>query len=129
MAQHRKITDLPAAARPRERLGRVGAGRLRDAELVALIIGSGTRKAGSLDLGRLILKRLGGPQGVRAAAPEELQQVPGVGPALAARIAAAMELARRGAPGAGRPQPDASAAAARPSAPGCAGGAAARGRG
>jgi DNA repair protein RadC len=97
MTQHTSIADLPAANRPRERLERVGVHRLRDAELMALVIGSGTRTASSLELGRLILKRLGGPGGVREAAPEALQEVPGVGAALAARIAAAMELARRGA--------------------------------
>ncbi|NKX55251.1 UPF0758 domain-containing protein [Arthrobacter mobilis] len=96
MAQHISITQLPASSRPRERLQRVGLQKLRDAELLALLIGTGTRTASSLELGRLILKRLGGPPGVCAAGPAELQEIPGVGPALAARIAAAMELARRG---------------------------------
>jgi DNA repair protein RadC len=96
MAQHKSIAGMPAAARPRERLERVGLHRLRDAELMALLIGSGTRTASSLELGRLILKRLGGPAGVQAAGAKALREVPGVGAALAARIAAAMELARRG---------------------------------
>ncbi|MCG2623573.1 hypothetical protein LVY72_16875 [Arthrobacter sp. I2-34] len=134
MTRHTSIADLPAAARPRERLQRLGPGRLRDSELLALVIGSGNRTTSSLELARLILKRLGGPCGVRAAAPERLQDIPGVGAALAARITAAMELAGRGAGGpegrsdaAGTPEPDAIAAGARPSRPGCADAAAGRG--
>jgi len=120
MAQHTSIADMPAAARPRERFQRLGPGRLRDAELLALVIGSGTRTASSLELARLILKRLGGPGGVWAAGADRLQDIPGVGAALAARIAAAMELARRGAAGpdhrarSGPPGPAPSAAGARP---------------
>jgi DNA repair protein RadC len=135
MTRHTSIADMPAAARPRERLQRLGPGRLRDAELLALVIGSGTRTTSSLELARLILKQLGGPGGLRVAGTEQLQDIPGVGAALAARVAAAMELARRGAPGpegsaaGGPPGPDASAAGARPSRPGCADADAGRGPG
>src|SRR3954465_5171074 len=135
MTPHPSIADMPAAARPRARLQRLGPGRLRDAELLALVIGSGTRTTTSLELGRLILKQLGGRGGVRVAGAEQLQDIPGVGAALAARIAAAMELARRGAPGpedpaaGGPPGPEVSAAGARPWGPGRADAAAGRGPG
>ena len=86
---------MQAEDRPRERMARMGIRRLRNAEVLALVIGSGTRDASSLELARSILKRLGGPAGLQLADPGELQEVPGVGAALAARIAGAMELARR----------------------------------
>src|SRR3954452_23907029 len=135
MTRHTSIADMPAAARPRERLQCLGPGRLRDAELLALVIGSGTRSTSSLELARLILKRLGGPGGVRAAGADQLQAIPGVGAALAARIAAAMELARRGAPGpedpaaGGPPGREVSAADASRCRPGRADAAAGRGPG
>jgi DNA repair protein RadC len=88
---------MQAEDRPRERMARMGIRRLRDAEVLALVIGSGTRDASSLELAQSILKRLGGVAGLQLADPGELQEVPGVGAALAARIAGAMELSRRAA--------------------------------
>ncbi|WP_336714327.1 UPF0758 domain-containing protein [Arthrobacter sp. USHLN218] len=95
MKTHTSIADMEATDRPREKMARVGIRRLRDAEVLALVIGSGTREASSLELGRLILKKTGGPAGLLAVDAEALRQIPGVGAALAARLAGAIELARR----------------------------------
>jgi DNA repair protein RadC len=110
---HLAIAQMQAEDRPRERMARMGIRRLRDAEVLALVIGSGTRDASSLELAQSILKRLGGPAGLQLADAGELQEVPGVGAALAARIVGAMELARRAAfrsAGARPPRPDSVAA-------------------
>lgn len=119
MSSHTSIAEMPEEDRPRERLARRGMRRLRDAEVVALVIGSGTRTASSLELGRLILKRLGGPAGLQRASAGDLLAIPGVGEALAARLAGAMELARRAGV-----RERVSAGGARAPAPGCADGAA-----
>jgi DNA repair protein RadC len=83
-----------ADERPRERFERLGAGALTDAELVALVLGSGTRGASALDLAREALERRGGLAGlVGSAAPPPR----GFGDARAARFAAGVEIARRAA--------------------------------
>lgn len=89
------IRDMPADQRPRERFSLVGPRRLKDAEVLALIIGSGVAGRSSLELAQSLLKAFGGPVGLSAASIHELQKADGVGEALAARIAAASELSRR----------------------------------
>lgn len=72
-----------------------GPRALRDAEVLALLVGSGTRGVGAVELSRRILKKFGGVSGLAGATADELCAVPGVGPALASRLLAARELARR----------------------------------
>ncbi|MGW6172680.1 UPF0758 domain-containing protein [Arthrobacter sp. NPDC055138] len=122
MNSHTSIAEMPEEDRPRERLARFGMRRLRDAEVMALVVGSGSRTASSIELAHVVLKKLGGPAGLRQASVEDLLAVPGVGGALAARIAGAMELARRAAA-----RERISAAGAKPPSPGCADEAAGRG--
>ena len=83
------------AERPRERLLAQGAASLSDAELIALFLGSGVRGRSALAMARELLERFGRVSSVLCAAPSELGQVPGVGTARYAQIAAVMELARR----------------------------------
>lgn len=89
------ITGWPAADRPRERLLTLGAGALGDAELVALLLGSGSRDETALDAARGLLVEWGGLPGLAGARPVELARARGVGPAKAARLAAAFALADR----------------------------------
>jgi DNA repair protein RadC len=89
------VRELPASERPRERLERRGAGGLSAPELMALVWGSGTRGRSAQTMAEEALVRLDGLAGLSAAAPAELCQVPGVGPARAAQLAAAFELGRR----------------------------------
>jgi len=86
-----KIKDFPEEERPRERLRRLGPGSLSDAELLAIILGHGLPGESAVDLGRRLLA-LGA---LHRLSLEELESVPGVGPAKAVRIKAALELGRR----------------------------------
>ena len=85
--------------RPREKLFAKGAAALSDAELLALIFGSGTRLSGrsvsAIELGQLLLQAFGGLAGLARRAPKELTRAKGVGPAKAAQLAAAFEIGRR----------------------------------
>ncbi len=79
---------------PRERLLAHGSGALSEAELVALLLRTGTRGRSAAEIA-LALVAAGGIGGLARAAPAELALVPGVGPAKAAALLAACELARR----------------------------------
>ena len=88
-----RIQDLPDADRPREKLVRRGAASLSDVELLAVLLGSGTRRTGVLDLASRILRTLDGRLG--SGNLDKLQSIAGVGEAKACQIEAALELARR----------------------------------
>jgi len=90
-----KMMDVPLADRPRERLLRHGVAALSDAELVAVQLGSGREGASALDLAQRLLADWGGISGLAMARPEELGRVSGIGPAKAARLAAALGLSNR----------------------------------
>jgi DNA repair protein RadC len=81
--------------RPREKLERLGAQGLGDNELLAIVIGTGSRDADALDLANRLLDRAGGVHGLTRLGMDRLRVVSGVGPARAARIIAAVELGRR----------------------------------
>ena len=89
------IKDWPEDERPRERLLRHGAESLSDAQLLAILLRTGSTQQTALDLGRGLLKRFGGLQGLEAASVAELCRTPGLGPAKAAQIKAALALGRR----------------------------------
>lgn len=92
---HRRVRELPASERPRERLERRGPSGLSAPELMALVWGSGTRGRSAQSLAEEALIRHSGLSGLATAAPAELCEVPGIGPARAAQLAAAFELGRR----------------------------------
>lgn len=81
--------------RPREKLERLGAAALGDNELLAVILGSGSRDAGALALANQLLVFADGLYGLTRADFAQLQQVAGIGPARAAQVVAAVELGRR----------------------------------
>ena len=54
------MSAIPSRDRPREKLGRLGVAALGDNELLALVLGSGTRRAGALALANLVLDAAGG---------------------------------------------------------------------
>lgn len=84
-----------AGDQPRERLLRLGPGALSDAELVALVAGIEAQGHDNVATGHELILECGGLRGVAAAFPEELTRSPGIGPAGAARLLAAFELAAR----------------------------------
>ena len=85
----------PVGERPRERLYWSGADALADAELLALQLGTGTRGRSAIDVARDVLATYGSLTDLAAREAEELAQVPGIGRAKAARLAATFELSRR----------------------------------
>ncbi|MBI1962217.1 MAG: DNA repair protein RadC [Candidatus Rokubacteria bacterium] len=89
------LARWPTAERPRERLYWNGPEALADAELLALQLGSGVPGRSAVDVAREMLAAYGSLAGVAAREAAELARVPGVGPAKAARLAAAFELTRR----------------------------------
>src|SRR4051812_21365246 len=96
MNETRTIKDWSVDDRPREKMLQKGPAALSDAELLAILIGSGTVKRTALDVAREILELAGknvyelGRLGIM-----ELQRVNGIGEARAITICAAMELGRR----------------------------------
>jgi len=89
------MKDVAPRDRPREKLERLGVHGLGDNELVALVLGSGSRQTGALDLANRLIARAGGMRGLTRAGLDDLRQVVGVGPAKAAQVLAAVELGRR----------------------------------
>ncbi len=87
------IQHWPATERPREKLLARGSDALSDAELLAVLLGSGTRGKDAVALGRELLGRAGGVAALLGR--RQLPRVGGLGPAKRARLAAALELARR----------------------------------
>lgn len=87
------IADLPLDDRPREKMRRHGAQSLSDAELIALLLGSGTRGKNAIQLARELLHD--GLDALGSASADSMARNPGVGPAKATRIGAAFEIARR----------------------------------
>jgi DNA repair protein RadC len=88
----KKISDIPLQDRPREKLQQKGAQFLSDQELLAILLGSGTRGQDVMTVAKRLLKVLD----ETSANPtlEELTGIDGIGPAKATLISAALEFAR-----------------------------------
>jgi DNA repair protein RadC len=81
--------------RPREKLFRLGAAGLGDNELVAIVLGNGSRSGNSLSVANEVLETTGGLHGIPRTSVDELRRIDGVGLAKAAQVLAAVELGRR----------------------------------
>lgn len=81
--------------RPRERLYEHGNDRVSDAELIALILGSGIRGKSAVRLAEEVLADSGGVAALARVSPLELTLVNGIGRARAARLVAAFALGLR----------------------------------
>jgi DNA repair protein RadC len=88
-----RITDMPMTMRPREKLFATGAKNLTEAELLAILLGTGSAKQNALVLGDKLLRQF--PLKKLDGQLKEMVRHPGVGSAKAARIAAAIELGER----------------------------------
>ncbi|HUA79714.1 MAG TPA: DNA repair protein RadC [Dyella sp.] len=88
------IRQWPEGERPREKLLAQGSGALSDAELLAVLLGSGVRGKDAIALGRELLIQAGSLNALLGRQDREIRAV-GLGPAKRARIVAALELARR----------------------------------
>ena len=89
------IKDLPAAARPREKLLALGPAALADAELLALLLRTGMKGMGVLQLAEQLLVEFNGLAGLLHASSADLKRIKGLGPAKRAELAAVLEIARR----------------------------------
>lgn len=97
-----KVTDMPINERPRERLIAQGPRFLATAELIAILLGTGQGhgKLSAVGLGQYLLQELGKHQRdplavLREISVPELTKLPGIGPAKATTILAAIELGKR----------------------------------
>ncbi len=98
------IKDLPADARPREKLLARGPGALSDTELLALLLRTGIKGKGVLQMAdellQLKINASGAPgfdgiAGLLHATADDLKRVKGLGPAKRSELVAVLELARR----------------------------------
>lgn len=89
------LKDLPQDARPREKLLARGASALSDAELLALLLRTGTAGTGVLQLAQQLVDGFGGVAGLLHTPAAELAGIKGLGPAKQAELQAVLELARR----------------------------------
>lgn len=89
------IRDWPESERPREKLLRRGAGVLSDAELLAIFLGSGLRGTDAVGSARRLLGDHGPLRVLLERPPAALLRLPGIGPARACALIAALELGSR----------------------------------
>lgn len=90
-----KIKDLPISERPQERLIKLGPSSLTNSELLAIILRSGNRNEGVLELSSRIISEFGGLNGLLDATFEELTSVSGVKTAKATQVVALSEIFKR----------------------------------
>jgi DNA repair protein RadC len=89
------IRDWPKAERPREKLLDRGAVALSDAELLAVLLGSGTRRGSAVELARALLKEFGSLRDLLTSERQRCLGQNGVGLARYSVLQASLELARR----------------------------------
>jgi DNA repair protein RadC len=89
------MKELSPDDRPREKLLRHGAAALGDNELVALVIGSGSRRGNAMTVANALLAAHGGLHGLARCTADDFVRIIGIGRARAAQVAAALELGRR----------------------------------
>lgn len=90
-----RLRDWPESERPREKLLAHGAGTLSDAELLAVLLGTGHRGLHAVALGRRLLAEAGGLRGLLDRPAPALACLPGLGPVRGCRLVAALELGSR----------------------------------
>lgn len=91
-----KIKDLPEDQRPREKLLKYGADKLTDAELLAILLRTGTKGKSAIEMAQEIIKNAGGSfRGLAGKDIEGITRTPGIKNAKVITIAAALEIARR----------------------------------
>jgi len=92
---HTSIKELPVDMRPREKMLAKGEEYLTEAELLAILLGSGTRKLSAIELAQHLLQKYEGLRLFKTLTVQEMLEHEGIGLAKAARIRAAAELGRR----------------------------------
>ena len=95
ISYHGRITDWPKDERPREKLLRHGAETLSNAELIAILLRTGSGKVTAVDLAKKILKDRPSLAALAARPIQEFMNQPGLKGAKAITLAAAFEIGRR----------------------------------
>jgi DNA repair protein RadC len=90
-----RLREWPAEDRPRERMQRQGAESLSHAELLAILLRTGTRDESAVHLAQRILNDCGGLRRLAERGWDELTHIRGIGPAKAIQLQASIELGRR----------------------------------
>lgn len=91
----KSLKEWPETERPRERLIKEGASALSDAQLLAIVLRTGSNGKTVVDTAIELINRFGGLKGIEEASVTELKSFPGLGIAKIAQIKAAFELGRR----------------------------------
>lgn len=89
------IKDVPKEDRPRERLIKIGSGHLSNQEILAILLGSGTKEESVMSLSHRVLMHFEGLKLLNDATIEELMAIKGIGTAKGVLILSAIELGRR----------------------------------
>ncbi len=98
MSHYFTVKELPESERPYEKCERFGPEALSDAELLAVIIRSGTKKERAVDLAVRVLNRPGAKKGLSALyyySRQELQKIKGIGKVKSIQLCCVAELAKR----------------------------------
>jgi DNA repair protein RadC len=90
-----KIKDLPASERPRERMAELGAGALKNSELIAIMLRTGLKGVSAIEIGEQLLQKFGTLTALERASLSQLQEIKGIGPDKAIALKCAFTLARR----------------------------------
>lgn len=89
------IQDMALEERPREKMILNGAGSLTDAELLAILIRTGTKQFNAIQLGKAIIEKADNIRYLQNITIEELESINGIGKTKAVQIKAALELGNR----------------------------------
>jgi len=90
-----RIRDLSEEEKPREKLRRHGPSALKNYELMAVILGRGTKKEGVLELSQRIMSQYGNQAVFAEGDVEKIEKVLGLSPVQACQVVAAFELGKR----------------------------------
>jgi len=90
-----KISEMPEAERPREKLLARGPSALIDPELIAILLGSGVAGANAIEVARQLLAKYQSLTGLSRCTVDELKKIRGIGKAKAMHLVAAFQLGRR----------------------------------
>ena len=90
-----RIKDLPDSERPRERLVACGADALKNAELIAILLRTGTKGSSAIQIADQLITKFGSLDSLARASLEDLRKVKGVGRDKAIALKSAFTLAQR----------------------------------
>jgi DNA repair protein RadC len=90
-----RIRDLPVEKKPREKLRKYGPASLKNYELMAVILGKGTRKEGILELSKRIMSQYGDQAVLSQGDVDTLEKVLSLSPVQACQVVAAFEMGKR----------------------------------